>query len=636
MYGKKKFRKILLIAFAILIAYFLFNNYYGEDKMIESKYNKVMVLGIDGMDYKITKSLLASGQLPNFAKLATFKKLDTATPPESPVAWVSIATGLNPGKHNIFDFIRRDPEVQLPELSLSKAKQGIGGTNYETYVKGIPFWKLTSKAGLETTVIRWPVTFPPDKVSGKMFSGLGVPDIKGFLSGYTFYSTQDQKDLDKGKLVKVKPLNGIINTEVSGPKIRKGGDIIDVKVPMQIKIDGDEAVITIDGKDYKAKKQEWSGWLKADFKVGLLKKISGIFKVYISDTEPFEMYLTTVQVDPQDPVVKISYPSSYSEDLAQEIGPYYTLGMPEETDGYVSEVLDKKAFLEQTQEIEDERDKMFWKEFNQFKEQEKGVFAFVYDTSDRLQHLFWDEKVLTEDDNKISLNKVVLDYYLEKDQFLGKVMRELSDDTLLLIISDHGITSFERAINMNNWLVENGFMVLKEPLNGEESPLFQKVDWTKTKAYSLGFTSIYVNLKGREVHGTVENKEPVVEEITEKLSKLVDSENSKQVVHRIYRSEEIYSGEFLKNSPDLIVGFNPGFRMSWQTAIGGFGEEVIIDNLKRWSGDHLVDPSFVPGVVFSNKELREKEANLIDIAPTILEALGVPLPTEIDGGSLLK
>ncbi len=604
--------------------------------MIESKYNKVMVLGIDGMDYKITKSLLASGQLPNFAKLATFKKLDTATPPESPVAWVSIATGLNPGKHNIFDFIRRDPEVQLPELSLSKAKQGIGGTNYETYVKGIPFWKLTSKAGLETTVIRWPVTFPPDKVSGKMFSGLGVPDIKGFLSGYTFYSTQDQKDLDKGKLVKVKPLNGIINTEVSGPKIRKGGDIIDVKVPMQIKIDGDEAVITIDGKDYKAKKQEWSGWLKADFKVGLLKKISGIFKVYISDTEPFEMYLTTVQVDPQDPVVKISYPSSYSEDLAQEIGPYYTLGMPEETDGYVSEVLDKKAFLEQTQEIEDERDKMFWKEFNQFKEQEKGVFAFVYDTSDRLQHLFWDEKVLTEDDNKISLNKVVLDYYLEKDQFLGKVMRELSDDTLLLIISDHGITSFERAINMNNWLVENGFMVLKEPLNGEESPLFQKVDWTKTKAYSLGFTSIYVNLKGREVHGTVENKEPVVEEITEKLSKLVDSENSKQVVHRIYRSEEIYSGEFLKNSPDLIVGFNPGFRMSWQTAIGGFGEEVIIDNLKRWSGDHLVDPSFVPGVVFSNKELREKEANLIDIAPTILEALGVPLPTEIDGGSLLK
>ena len=150
-------------------------------------YNKILIIGIDGMDPKIVKNLFSENKLPNFQKLSetgSFLKLNTSNPPNSPVAWTSIATGVNPGKHNIFDFIRRNPENYLPELSLSKNV----GEKYESIVKSESFWKYTSKAGVPTTIIRWPVTFPAEKFDGKLLSGLGVPDIKGFLSGYSYYS----------------------------------------------------------------------------------------------------------------------------------------------------------------------------------------------------------------------------------------------------------------------------------------------------------------------------------------------------------------------------------------------------------------------------------------------------------------
>jgi predicted AlkP superfamily phosphohydrolase/phosphomutase len=606
------------------------------------KYKKVLVLGVDGMDPKVTDELMADGRLPNLSHLVesgSFMGLDTSYPPNSPVAWTSIATGCNPGKHNIFDFIRRDPKNYLPQLSLSKSVGGLSGTKYESFVKAESFWSVTSKAGIPTTIIRWPVTFPAQKVNGFMLGGLGVPDIKGFLSGYTYYTSRvgDESGKESNKVVGVKLTDGLIEAEVAGPKTRRSGELVDVTALMKVKIAprGDSVEITLDGVTKKVTAGEWSDWLRARFKVGVMKTVSGIFKAYLIGTDPFEMYVTAVQVDPEDPVVDISYPAGYSAELAEDIGLYYTLGMPEETDGYVDDKLTASAFLAQVAELEGQRDRMFSREFERLQKKGWGVLAFVYDSSDRVQHVFWDNKVLAGDGG-LALNDAVADYYSQKDAFIGQLLGKIDEDTLLMIISDHGFTSFERSVSLNRWLVDEGFMTLKKDIGDEEGALFKYVDWSKTRAYAVGFNSVYVNLAGREGKGVVDDREGVVSELVKALEDFKDDELGGEVVYRAYRREEVYSGDFLSECPDITLGFAEGYRMAWQTAIGGFTRDVLFPNVKKWSGTHLIDPKYVPGVLFSNVRLNKKNASQMDVAPTVLDALGLAVPGGLDGGNLLS
>ena len=633
-------KKTLILSLVIIVLLLLIQACSNGGVEMNSKYDKVIVIGIDGMDPKITDKLIDEDKLPNFKKLAdegSYMNLNTSYPPHSPVAWTSIATGTNPGKHNIFDFIRRNKENYIPELSLSKSVSGIAGTDYESYVKTDPFWRITSNKKIPTNVIRWPVTFPPERVEGNLLSGLGVPDIKGFLSGYSLYSSQDlESDKASNKLIKVDIEDEqFINTYVWGPRTKKGGEIVELKVPMELRIQEESVDIIINAEKYNVKLNGWSDWIRVKFKAGMFKNVYSIFRVYVISLEPFEMYVTTMQIDPMNPVLDISYPAKYSEDLAKEIGSYYTLGMPEETDGLTDGRLTDEAFLEHIEQIEDERDKMFWKEFETFKKWNNGVYAFVYDSSDRVQHVFWDEKLLDNKTDGFSLNPAVEDYFVKKDKFIGEVLEQLDNNTLLLVVSDHGFTSFEKSVSVNTWLAENGFMTLNRDIKeGDDGALFRDVDWSNTKAYSVGFNGIFINVKDREGQGIVENREEVVNEIKEKLEALED--DGRMVINKAYKREEIYNGPLINEGPDLVVGFNPGYRMSWQNAIGGFTKEIININDKKWDGDHLVDAVFVPGVLFSNQKINKESANQLDIAPTILDALGLDVPEQMDGNSLLE
>jgi predicted AlkP superfamily phosphohydrolase/phosphomutase len=174
------------------------------------------------------------------------------------------------------------------------------------------------------------------------------------------------------------------------------------------------------------------------------------------------------------------------------------------------------------------------------------------------------------------------------------------------------------------------------PKKGEQYPLFRLVDWSKTQAYSVGFSGIYLNLENREGKGSIkiEDKEKVLSEIKEKLLNLKD-ENGNGVVHQVYFSSEIYSGEYAKDSPDLIIGFNPGFRAGWESPIGGTPLEVFNKNNKKWKGDHIVDSSFVPGVLFTNFDIKKEKPSVLDIAPTVLDIFNVNIASDIDGESLI-
>lgn len=629
---------VIVIVFLLIVAVALAGIVLGEGQT-EKRGKKVLLIGIDAFEPKIVEKLWQEGKMQNFRKLSeqgSFSRLETTIPPETPVAWSAAATGMNPAAFGIFDFIKRDAETYLPKLNLAVEKQGIFGTEYESAMKGKPFWQITSEKGIPTTVIRWPVTFPPEKVEGRMLSGLGVVDVRGLLSGYSYYSSENEEAAkgDSGRTIKVDFSGRETSTYIAGPRKIENGKVVDVNAQMKIKREGKKFLLSVNGKDYGAEEGKWSGWIEVKFSAGFMQEVWGEFKVYIISSEPFEMYMTTMQFNPKKPYKSITYPEEYSKELADEIGLYYTLGMPEETKGVTENKLPKEALYEQIKEIEAEREKMFWAEFRNFN---KGVFAFGFDSGDRLQHIFWENKVLDEND-EYSVPKEIEDYYLGKDKFLGKLMEKVDYSTSLIIFSDHGFSSFEKEVSLNTWLYKNGYVALTKEINAEdEGALFKYVDWEKTRAYSLGFNSIYINMKGREGKGIVEKggRNALIDEIVEKLKKWKDQQNGKNVMKEVYRADEIYSGKFMDEAPDIITGTNEGYRLSWQNAVGGFTEAEIFENSGGWKGEHLIDRSFVPALIFTNFKAA-KNPGIIDIAPTVLDALGIEVPKSMEGKSLLR
>jgi predicted AlkP superfamily phosphohydrolase/phosphomutase len=212
-------------------------------------------------------------------------------------------------------------------------------------------------------------------------------------------------------------------------------------------------------------------------------------------------------------------------------------------------------------------------------------------------------------------------------------MKKIDDNTVLLVLSDHGFAPFRRAVHLNTWLRQHGYLRLKE--NREEGRGYgQDIDWAQTRAYALGIGGVYLNLKGREPQGVVEPGEEAKKlsaAIAAELQTLTDAKTGQPVVRRAYRAEEVYKGPEAAQAPDLLIGFERGYRASWQTALGGVPRELIEDNTKKWSGDHIVDPELVPGILLVNRALSLDKPHLADIAPTILKLVGAAVPDAVDG-----
>jgi len=608
--------------------------------------DKVIVLGMDGLSPAILEGLMDAGEAPHFARLreeGAYRRLNTTNPSQSPVVWSTIAAGSNPGHHGIFDFLRRDPQRYMPELAILRVNpRNLLGRRQSMFLpvrKGTSFWQQTSKAGFPTSVIRWPLTLPPDEVNGHMLAGLGVPDLHANLGRYALYTTGEISSEEalkrKGDVVQVPRGRDVFDIEIIGPQR--------AHILAKVSIDRQNAAVTIsiDGKDYVIKEKQWSGWIPLTFTVRVFQSIHGLCRAFLVALEPeFELYLSPIQADPNEPAFIISHPDEYATRLAEEIGTYHTLGMPEDTNALQDGCLDADAFLNLCDDVMVEREKMLWLEMDRLKE---GLLAFVFDTTDRVQHAFWaardKEHPAYDEAFAARYGRVIEGYYRRMDEIAGKVLGTIDDKTALIVLSDHGFTTFRRAVHLNSWLVENGFMALKS--RGEEAgkPLFRDVDWGRTRAYALGFSSIYLNLRTREGNGIVRpgaEAAAVKGELAEKLLSLQDPITGGQVFKGVYDSAKLYDGPCAGEAPDLVVGFEPGYRTSWQTAIGGSPHALIEDNTESWSGDHLVDPAHVPGVLFVNQKVPTSSPHVMQIAPTVLELLGVPRPSEMEGSSLLS
>src|SRR5882762_1177949 len=214
-------------------------------------------------------------------------------------------------------------------------------------------------------------------------------------------------------------------------------------------------------------------------------------------------------------------------------------------------------------------------------------------------------------------------------------MKEIEDQTVLMVLSDHGFKPFRRAVELNRWLQQNGY--LTENLSATTQDLLQRVDWANTQAYAVGFGGIYLNLAGREAKGIVSKEDAprLKREIIEKLKRLQDPERPNSPITEVYDRDQAYKGPYVDDAPDLVVGFAPGYRVAWETVTGGFGEAVISDNTRPWSGDHNMNPPEVPGMLFCNRPIDVDRPNIVDIAPTLLDLFGVAIPAHMDGKPIM-
>jgi len=613
---------------------------------------RVVVIGLDGLDPGLVSRLLEAGQLPNLARLSEQgrrTRVATTRPAQTPVAWSTFATGTNPGTHGIFDFIRRNPKSYLPEFALNRYEQknAFLPPKAVNLRRGTPVWEILKAAGLGATVLRCPCTYPPDSIRGRLLSGMGVPDVRGGLGTSAFYTTSDEvTPRESEKVVRVQALGeGAFSTYLIGPRNpRTGGD---VRLDMTLKVDFHARKVTLqsDGtpRELSVHQGAWSDWLRVKFKLGLLQSVRGMVRFYLVQCEPeLALYASPVNFDPDTPLFPISSPPEYSGELRNRIGLFYTTGMVEDTTGLNNERISEEAFLAQCEIAWRDRESMMLAELESF---EEGLFYCLFDTPDRIQHMFWRFREPDHPANRgaaaqADFSQVIDDCYRKCDAVVGKVMELIDQDTLLIALSDHGFNSFRRGVHLNTWLYDNGFLVLRDGIRPgtDAGDLLRQVDWQKTQAFALGLSGIYLNIRGREEQGIVapEEADTVKASLAKALGGLTDPGQQGAVsIRRVLPREEVYRGPFVVEAPDLLVDFAPGYRISWSSSMGGIAEGQFEDNIRKWSGDHIIDPEQVPGVLFMNRPFLLRQARLLDLAPTILAALGLPKSPAMEGESLL-
>ncbi len=611
---------------------------------------KVIVLGLDGFEPKIAEPLLDSGALPHLARLRAqggYSRLDTTYPAQTPVAWSTFATGTNPGAHGIFDFVRRDPRTYLPDFSLNRFEQKAAylPPRAVNLRRGTPLWELLSAAGVRSVVVRCPCTFPPDDVDGRMLSGMGVPDIRGGLGTSTFYTDGDDAQAHESEnVVRVRADGrGTLSAQIIGPRNPKtGGDFVfDVTIHPQP--GAQRVVIRSDGqpKELEVRLGTWSEWLKARFKTGLLQSVRGMVRFHLVALDPvFELYASPVNFDPEAPMFPISSPPEYAKELAGRLGTFYTTGMVEDHGGLNNGRFDERAYLDQCEAVLREREEMMLFELERLS---SGLFFCLFDTPDRVQHMFWRFGESAHPANRGTvpqdLQHVIAEHYRACDAIVGKALQYADESTLLIVLSDHGMNSFQRGVHLNTWLHDQGLLALNEGITPgpDGGDFFRGVDWTRTRAYALGLGGLYLNVKGREGQGIVDpaEAEQIKATIAKQLTGLGDPVSGRVAVSRVLAREQVYRGPFVGEAPDLLVNFSEGYRVSWSTALGGVPQGQFEDNVKKWAGDHIIDPSLVPGVLFMSRAFRDGRASLMDLAPTILAFLGVPKGAVMEGASLL-
>ena len=664
----------------------------GPRRAPEKFTQKLVILGFDGMDPRLVQKWMDEGRLPNMKKLAAagsgVRPLGTTHSPESPTAWASFATGVNAGKHNIYDFLIRDTSNYMPDLGMVHFEPPRFVLNYvpvsrpvvQSIRGGTSFWVTAGNAGVRSSMLTVPVTFPPEDVpNGELLSGLPLPDIRRTMGTFYYFGTDlsryEEGNTEFGGILKRLVFDGdVAQTELVGPpnpivkqqlrelraktpaskmselermKVAELEAREDIRLPITIHWNktGRSATVDIGDSAIHLGEHQWSKWINLDFSINLLLRVHGMAQMYLINAgSELQLYISPVNWKPDKPLAPMSSPASLSADIYERLGPYRTLGWAEATWPLNEDRIDEKVFMDDLNRAFDDRAQVILQRIDA---KQWDLLVGVIESTDRVQHMMWrlidPAHPMYDKSLAAKFGDSIERVYRRCDEFIGEVVSRLDPSTPILIVSDHGFHSFRQSVNLNTWLVQEGFMAIQgqqpgekklQDLFGGNGTFWENVDWTRTKAYAMGLGQIYLNLQGREGHGSVSpaDSQSVQDALVGRLLTMTDPKTGAKMVDAVYKRDDVYTGPFLKNASELQVGFADGYRVSWQTSLGGSPPGIVYPNMKKWSGDHgSFDYKQTAGTLISNRPISTRAADIMDIAPTVLKYFGVPIPPDIDG-----
>jgi len=623
--------------------------------------HKVIVLGLDGLDPHLIEVWMNQGKLPAMQKLremGSFSRLGTSNPPQSPVAWSNFTTGMNPGGHGLYDFLHRIPESSTiiasgaatsessRTFSLGKYELPLSGGGITNTRQGRAFWQILEDHDIPATIFKMPANYPPVETKQRTLSGLNTTDLLGTPGIFNYYTTaasEINEDLGGGRVHEVYVIGNRVESSIPGPVNAFRKDRVETKVDFKVFLDPEHAVakIVIQDEEFILKEGEWSGWKHIRFNLMPTQSISGICQFYLKQVRPdFKLYVSPTNIDPGDPALPISTPNSYAKELERRFGPFYTQGLPADTKALSNNILDDGEFLAQDDIVLQERLKMYDYELERF---DSGLLFYYLSSADQRQHMLWrhiDKSSPLHDDLLASeYGGEIEKIYRIADSLVDKALQKADKNTTVLVLSDHGFAPFRHSFNLNTWLKESGYISLIDPWKQGDQIMFLNTDWSKSRAYSIGLNSIYINQRGREGEGIVipgAEKRNLIREIARRLEEYKDPKTGENPVLHAYPASDVYSGSAVDGGPDIVAGFNRGWRISWASPMGRMPKEIALDNTEKWSGDHCASPAVVPGVFFSNRQLTSSTPALYDLTASILNIFGIPVPDNMVGKPILK
>lgn len=599
----------------------------------------LIILGVDGMDPNLVQQYWQKGELPNLKALAergSFQRLATSDPPQSPVAWSTFITGAGPSHTGIYDFVHRDPRKLAPYLSTSRAsgpgrsidigslRLPLGSPDVELLRGGESFWDVLDGAGVPTTVVKIPANFPAEGPGGasESLSGMGTPDLLGTYGTFQIFTDDPKlaKETMNGGIVHRLAVSGQRATSsLTGPPspLSSRGEAMTLPLEVVRDRERDVALVRIgDDTEVMLTPGEWSRWVTVSFDPGILGgAVSGIVRLHLATLRPqLRLYVSPINLDPRDPAMPLSSPPGYVSGLASDIGLFYTQGMPEDTKALADGALSDDEYLAQDEIVWRERHAMLERELDRF---HGGVLFFYISSIDPTSHMFWRAIKPDASPEDARYADVIPRAYRRVDAVVGEVMKRLPEGADLMVMSDHGFGPYNWQVHLNSWLAQEGYLATMPPDKVAPGPLGH-IDWSRTQAYALGLNQLFINRAGREAHGVVSEGDAaiLIAEIKRKLQLWRHAETGAQVVTRVV---EVDRASFPDRAPDLIVGYNRGYRSSDDSALGAVDSVIIAKNTGKWSGDHCIDSTLVPGVLFSTiRHVAGDRPSLADLAPAVL------------------
>lgn len=563
---------------------------------------RTLILGFDAFDPRMFEGLHDRGLLPNLAKLVArrgYSRFEVANPPQSEVSWTSIATGLNPGAHGMFDFVHREPSTYTLFLSLLPTQRSFGVTNFVRPSTATTIFDVAARKGYPATSLWWPGTFPARPESPvRTLPGLGTPDLMGRLGVGCLYSSDPDASEKMGKtpvrrLAREGP--GRYRQEIIGATHRKRSREETLTIPMQLDVkDERTGVLAIGTQTVRLSLGEWSPILELAFKVNRFISVRAITRVILTATSPaVKLYFLPMQLHPLRSIWPYGTPRGFVRRTWKSCGPFLTLGWPQDTTGLEDGCINDDQFLALCGSIFSARAKVLLHHLDGFRE---GVLASVFDTLDRVQHMYWRDRP-----------DVVEEWYRRQDTLVGSVLDRFpvadGGERRLLVLSDHGFHRWDYVVHLNRWLIDHGYMATSASAGSGD---LKQVDWRQTQAYAVGLNSLYLNLEGREGEGIVptDHRRDLGERIRSELLRWIGPDGQ-PVIQSVWLNEQVFVGPLAEYGPDVVVGYTPGYRASPETGLGGWKSTALEANTSHWGGDHCFDPRSVPGVLFVNRDLTD-------------------------------